>query len=314
MKYNISKEFFPFSYFVPPLRNAKMAGWLGSKMKPPMWVRKSRDSEVCIKKKTIKSYDGGEITVFLIDPYGLEETSPCLVYYHGGGFFFEASGYHYKIAKRYALECECRVVFVQYRLAPKNPHPTPCEDCYAALKWTFENAEALRVDKGRIAVGGDSAGGALAASVCQMARDRGTDIPLFQLLVYPVTDRRMNYESCRNYTDTPMWNSKLSVKMWQGYVQDKNVRDIAYASPAEAESFEGLPPAYIESAEFDCLHDEGIAYAEALKNAGVEAVVNETVGTIHGFDIVEKAQTSKKAVNARIEFMKKHFALENRDL
>jgi acetyl esterase/lipase len=265
------------------------------------------DYEVSIKKENIKSYDGAEISVVVIDPYGLEEVSPCLVYYHGGGFFFEGAGYHYKLAKQYALECECRVIFVQYRLAPKNPHPTPAEDCYAALRWTFDNAARLKIDQEKIAVGGDSAGGALAAAVCHMARDRGTDMPLFQLLVYPVTDRRMNYDSCRKYTDTPMWNAKLSVKMWQGYVQDENAPDIAYASPMEAQSFEKLPSAYVETAEFDCLHDEGIAYAEALRKADVSVKLNETRGTMHGFDIVEKAETTKRAVAERISYMKHQF-------
>ena len=307
MKYPINKEFSPYSRMTPPIQNAKMAGWMGSKMKPPRWVQKNRDHEVSIKKENIKSDDDAEISVVVIDPYGLEEVSPCLVYYHGGGFFFEGAGYHYKLAKQYALECECRVIFVQYRLAPKNPHPTPAEDCYAALRWTFENAERLKIDQEKIAVGGDSAGGALAAAVCQMARDRGTDMPLFQLLVYPVTDRRMNYDSCHKYTDTPMWNAKLSVKMWQGYVQDENPPDIAYASPMEAQSFENLPSAYVETAEFDCLHDEGIAYANVLLEAGVSVELNETRGTMHGFDIVQNAETTKAALAARIAFMKKIF-------
>ena len=134
-------------------------------------------------------------------------------------------------------------------------------------------------------------------------------MPLFQLLVYPVTDRRMNYDSCRKFTDTPMWNAKLSVKMWQGYVQNENASDIAYASPMEADRFDGLPSAYVETAEFDCLHDEGIAYADALRAAGVDVMLNETCGTMHGFDIVEKAPTTRAAVKARIEFMKKHFCV-----
>ena len=307
MKYPINKEFFPYSHMTPPIQNAKMAGWMGSMMKPPRWVRKNRDHEVSVKKETIKSYDGAEIEILIFDPYGIEEPTPCLVYYHGGGFFFGGAGYHYKLAKQYALEAPCKVVFVQYRLAPKNPHPIPAKDCYAALQWTFENADKLNVDKTKIAVGGDSAGGALAAAVCQMARDRGANMPLFQLLVYPVTDRRMNYDSCRKFTDTPMWNAKLSVKMWQGYVQDENAPDIAYASPMEAESFENLPRAYVETTEFDCLHDEGIAYAKALREAGVSVELNETRGTMHGFDIVEKAPTTRAAVKARIEFMKKIF-------
>ena len=308
MKYQINKEFSPYSRFAPPIRNAKMAGWMGSMMKPPRWVRKNRDREVSVTKELLISYDGvADIEMLIFEPYGIEEPVPCLVYYHGGGFFFGGAGYHYKLAKQYALETPCKVIFVQYRLAPKNPHPIPVEDCYEALRWTFDNAEYLKMDKEKIAVGGDSAGGALAAAVCQMARDRGTDMPLFQLLVYPVTDRRMNYDSCRKFTDTPMWNAKLSVKMWQGYVQDENAPDIAYASPMEAETFENLPSAYVETTEFDCLHDEGIAYAEVLRKAGVAVELNETRGTMHGFDIVEKAPTTRAAVKARIEYMKKIF-------
>ena len=104
-----------------------------------------------------------------------------------------------------------------------------------------------------------------------------------------------------------MWNAKLSVKMWQGYVQDENAPDIAYASPMEAETFENLPSAYVETTEFDCLHDEGIAYAEALCEAGVSVELNETKGTMHGFDIVEKAETTKTAMSKRILYMKHQF-------
>ena len=305
MKYPISKEFFPYSHFAPPIRNAKIAGWMGSLMKPPRWIR--RDREVSVRKEYVTSYDGAGIEVLIFEPHGIGKSAPCLVYYHGGGFFFGGAGYHYKLAKQYAVHTPCKVVFVQYRLAPKHPHPTPAEDCFAALQWTFEHAEQLAVDKDRIAAGGDSAGGALAAAVCQMARDRGTAMPLFQLLVYPVTDRRMETGFCRKFTDTPMWNAKLSVKMWHGYIQDGNAPDIAYASPMEAESFGGLPDAYVETAEFDCLHDEGIAYAEALRGAGVDVETNETRGTMHGYDIVEHAPTAKASVSERIRFMQRKF-------
>lgn len=306
MKYQINKEFSPYSRFAPPIRNAKIAGFLGSLMRPPRRIW--HDREVTAEKKTCKSYDGKDVDLIVFTPKGIGNLSPCLVYYHGGGFFFGGAGYHYKLAKQYALGVRCKVVFVDYRLAPKNPHPTPAEDCYAALKWTVESAEELKVDRAKIAVGGDSAGGALAAAVCQMARDRGGDMPLFQLLVYPVTDRRMETESAKKFTDTPMWNAKLSVKMWQGYVQDENASDIAYASPMEAISFDGLPDAYVETAEFDSLRDEGIAYAEALRGAGAKVEINETRGTMHGFDIVESAPTTKAAVAARIGYMKDNFS------
>ena len=302
MKYPINQEFFPFSCFAPPVQNAKMAGWMGSMMRPPRWIW--RDREVSVRKETIKGYQNGDIQVFLFEPKHIPEPTACLVYYHGGGFFFEGASYHYKLAKEYALKTPCKVVFVQYRLAPKHPHPIPAEDSYAALRWTFDHADMLNIDKKRIAVGGDSAGGALAAAVCQMARDRGTDLPYFQLLIYPVTDRRMQTESNKTYIDTPMWNSKLSRKMWPGYLPDPNTPVLAYASPMEAKSFADLPNAYIETAEFDCLRDEGVAYANALKEAGVSVTLHQTKGTMHGFDIVEKAPTTRMAVRARIQYMK----------
>ena len=305
MKYPIKSEFAPYSLFEPPVLNAKMAGWMGSMMKPPRWIW--TDDEVAVQKIMIPGYKGEQIPVFIFDPYGTSGELPCLVYYHGGGFFFEGAAYHYKLAKKYAMKALCKVIFVQYRLAPKYPHPIPSEDSYAALRWTFEHAEDLKIDKSKIAVGGDSAGGALAAAVCQMARDRGTEMPCFQLLVYPVTDHTMSSESNKNYTDTPMWNSKKSRIMWPGYLTNPNTPDLAYASPAFAKSFADLPPAYIETAEFDCLHDEGIAYAESLRGAGVEVVLNETKGTMHGFDIVEHAPTTRAAVIKRIQYVIKYF-------
>lgn len=306
-KYPVKKEFFPYSRIAPPIQNARIAGWMGSKMKPPVWVRRNTDAEVSVTRHSLKSYDGAEISAFVFSPRKAEETLPCLVYYHGGGFFFEGAGYHYRLVKQYAMEADCRVIFAQYRLAPKHPHPTPAEDCYAVLRFAVENAGRLGLDAGKIAVGGDSAGGALAAAVCQMARDRGTELPLFQLLIYPVTDRRMNHPSCIQYTDTPMWNAKLSRLMWEGYVGKGSVSDVAYASPMEAKRFDGLPAAYVESAEFDCLHDEGLAYADALEAAGVPVWRNETDGTMHGFDIVKKAPTAKAAAKARIAFLRERF-------
>lgn len=304
-KYPINKEYSPFSHIIPPLQNNRVAGLMNLVMKTPRWIW--HDPEVAVTKKSVKSYDGADIEVLFFEPYGIEEPSPCLVYYHGGGFTLAASAAHYRVIKQCSLEAECKVVFVQYRLAPENPHPTPSEDCYAALRWTFENAEMLNIDRNAIAVGGDSAGGALAAAVCQMARDRGTDMPLFQLLIYPVTDRRMQTDSCRQFTDTPMWNAKLNEKMWSDYLQDETASSLAYASPMEAQSLENLPDAYVETAEFDCLRDEGIAYARALKDAGATVVLNETKGTMHGFDIVRNAPTTKKAVAKRIEYIRSRF-------
>lgn len=306
MKYPINKEFGIFAHVASPIKNPKIAGFVGSMMRAP--GRIFRDKETEVERRLVKSYDGAEIEVLVMGERARKlDTLPALVYFHGGGFFFGAAASHYNAAKAYALGAGLRVVFVQYRLSPKHKFPIPPEDCYAAYLWTLENAALLGIDGERVAVGGDSAGGALAAAVTLMARDRGVRTPYFQLLIYPVTDRSMNTESNRKYTDTPMWNSTLSKGMWQGYAPIVDEESLGYASPLEASDHSSLPDAYVELAEFDCLHDEGLIYAKKLRTAGSEVVVNEIKGTMHGFDVVEKAPTSKAAIRSRIEYMKKKF-------
>ena len=305
-KYAINKEFFPFSRFTPPI-SEKFLAMAVPHMKTPKFIFK--DKELATSRHEITSYDGEKIECFLMSPEGLEGHAPCLIYIHGGGFVLAAAGYHYKNAMRYAKEGRCRLLFVNYRLAPQNPHPVFFEDCYAAMCWVYDNAQALGIDKERIGIGGDSAGSDLAVGVCMMAKDRKHPISfVFQMLPYPFLDARNNSQSCRKFTDTPMWNSSLSQRIAPMTKADKSKADYIYYSPVEAGDFGGLPPAYIETAEFDCLHDDGILYAEKLRGAGVEVVVNETKGTMHGFDIMQKAETTQKALAARIDFIKKHFA------
>jgi len=304
-KYPINKEFYPQANFYNPIRSARLAGWVGSLFKPPKKLFKDKDMRVT--RETVKSYDGGEFEILVFEPYAIIEKSPCLVYIHGGGFIFGAGDYNYKIAKEYALSLGAKLIFVNYRLAPKHPHPTPAEDCYAGLRFAFENAEKYGIDRSKIGVAGESAGGCLSAAVCLMARDRGTDMPCFQLLIYPVTDITMDTASNRRFTDTPVWNSELSKMMWPAYVPDRSRDDICYAAPMQAKYFGDLPPAYVETAEFDCLHDEAINYANAMKDAGVLVEINETMGTMHGFDSMLDAPTTRKVVATRIEFMKKYF-------
>ena len=304
-KYPISKEFFPFSYFAPPI-SKKFLAMAVPNMKTPKYIYK--DKALDVKRYEIESYDGENIECFLMSPKGIKEDAPCLIYIHGGGFVLSAAGYHYKNAMRYAKEVGCKVVFVNYRLAPQNPHPVFFEDCYAAMCWAYENAAKLGIDSSRIGIGGDSAGSTLAVGVCMMARDRKHPVKFaFQMLPYPFLDGRNNSESCKKFTDTPMWNSTLSERIAPMIKVDKSRPDYIYSSPVEAESFEGLPPAYIETAEFDCLHDDGIFYAEKLRSAGIEVVLNETKGTMHGFDIMQNATATKMALKERIEFMKKKF-------
>lgn len=236
-------------------------------------------------------------------PVGICEPVPCLVYFHGGGFAISASPHHFQMARTYALNANCKVLFVDYRLAPKYPFPAAPEDCYTAYTWLLEHAGEYSVDTARIAVGGDSAGGQLATVVCLMARDRGQRVPCGQMMIYPVTGRNMVTESMKQFTDTPLCNSRDIEKYFSFYIEDPVNEKSIYASPIHAESLEGLPPAYIETAEFDCLRDEGILYAERLKETGITVTLNNTLGTIHGFDIARESAIVKACVAQRVSFL-----------
>ena len=301
-KYPINPEFFPYSKFTPSVSRC-LVNIAQKVRKTPGFI--FRDPDVNVRKQRIPSFRGGEIDLLILTPRILQTPAPCMVYIHGGGFVFEAAGSHYRHALTYAKEAHCVIVFVLYRLAPKYPFPYPQEDCYAALRWVIEHAEELGIDRSRIGIGGDSAGGTLTVTSCMMARDRALDSrPLFQLLIYPWLDDRNISESYLKYTDTPVWNSTLSRKVGPLVNPDPSATPLAYRSPVEAESFDDLPPVYIEVAEFDALHDDGIYYASLLKRVGIPVELHEPQGTMHGFDTKVTAPTTRAMFQKRIEFMK----------
>jgi len=305
MKYPINKEFLPLSLYTPNL--SKRAIHIFNKLARVPGPLK-RDPALNVRTLKIPSYKNGEIELTLIEPLGIRRPAPCFFCIHGGGFVFEGTSGHYVHAANYAKGTGCVTAFVRYRLGPEFTFPYPQEDCYAALMWVYDHAAELGIDPGRIGIGGDSAGGTLTVSSCLMARDRGSDIkPLFQMLIYPFLDRRSESESYRKYTDTPVWNSSLSKQVNALVNPRPEDTPLAYRSPVEADSFEGLPPAYIEVAEFDALRDDGILYSRLLQEAGIEVEFHDTHGTMHGFDYVTKAPTTKKMEALRIEFMREKF-------
>lgn len=302
-KYPINKEFFPYSMFTPPISD-KFTAFARMGMKVPGFFRKDKEAEVI--SRFIPGYKGQEIELFAIKPRNVNGLLPCFIDIHGGGFVLDAGPSHYYMALQYAKGASCIVVFVRYRLAPSYKFPVPQEDCYAAYKWVVENAIELGIDSEHIGIGGDSAGGALAVNVCMMIRDREElPLPKYQLLIYPWLDGRNTSESYKKYTDTPMWNSELSRRVGPMTRESENEIPKEYSSPVEADSFKNLPEAYIEVAEFDCLHDDGVYYAELLKKEGIEVEFHETRGTMHGFDTKYTAPTSKMMVEKRIQYIRK---------
>lgn len=255
-------------------------------------------------KHIISGYQAGKIKLVTYEPVN-QSNMPCLIYFHGGGFALKASASSHRMAMYYAKEVKCKVIFVNYRTSSHHKFPTSVEDCYESSKWVYEHAQELGINPEKIALGGDSAGGGLAASVTQMLRNRDRMKPTYQLLIYPVTDSRLITESMKQFIDTPIWHSKLSRKMWQFYLRETSSQDQTYASPLATDDFERLPDAYIEVAEFDCLRDEGILYADKLKEAGVDVTLKVIKGAFHGYDMMGKKSMVKEALAVRLEALKK---------
>jgi acetyl esterase len=173
----------------------------------------------------------------------------------------------------------------------------------SVYRYVAEHAQELGVDPSRIGIAGDSAGASIAALVCNRWEEENVPMPCLQMLVYPVTDARMETESMKLYTDTPNWDSKANERMWDYYCgKDSEKRD--KASPIWCDLPSALPGTYIETAEFDCLHDEGLAYAGKLKQAGADVVINETEGTFHGYDAAIDTQIVKQQISKRLSFLR----------
>ena len=209
---------------------------------------------------------------------------PALVYFHGGGFVLGDLDCFDSICRALADSSGCRIVSVDYRLAPEHPFPAAVEDCFAALKWIEANAASLGIDANRIAVGGDSAGGNLAAVVSQLAQvNNGPHIAL-QMLIYPITTMRPDSPSSFAFSPTILRGPAINW-FYSHYVPDggEDHADDPRLSPLRSEDLSGLPPAYIVTAGFDPLHEEGLAYADKLKSAGVKVRHIDYPTMIHGF-------------------------------
>jgi len=271
-------------------------------------VLRKRARGVTVTRHKIAGKGGHRFDVRVIVPDNTEPSAPALIYYHGGGFALTFSSLHLDNAERYAKDAGCITVFVCYRLAMKNPFPDGFDDAYTALGWVVENADQLGVDRARIAVGGDSAGGALAAGVAQKCRDENLVELCGKLLIYPVLDNRCNTTSATEFFDVPLWNAISNRRMWEVYLSRfPQVAPPAYAAPGLGD-VRGLPQTYIETAEFDPLHDEGLNYAERLAENGGSPVINETCGTIHGYDGLGKNEIAIASMQKRIDFLKSVFA------
>jgi acetyl esterase len=227
---------------------------------------------------------GGDIPVRFYSELEPNEVVPALVFLHGSGFVIGGLDSHDNFCREFAARGRIAVLSVDYRLAPEHKFPAATEDAYAAVSWLAQNGQELDIDESRLAVGGDSAGGNLAAVVALMARDRGGPKLLHQLLMYPVlggpNDSRRSYEeNAAGYGLTP------AAMQWfmDHYTRTPADLDNPYVCPIRADDLSGLPPATILTAEYDVLRDEGEEYGRRLAEAGVPCTVSRYDGEPHGF-------------------------------
>lgn len=243
------------------------------------------------------------VRVRLYRPRASAGPGPALLWIHGGGYIIGHPGQDDQLCRRYAERLGATVASVDYRLAPEHSYPAPVEDCYAALTWL---AALPSVDAGRVAIGGASAGGGLAATLTPLASDRGEVSPAAQLLVYPMLDDRTVSREGLDNPGLRLWNQTTNKFGWSAYLGDA---DPEVAVPARRTDLRGLPPTWMGVGTLDLFHDEDLAYAERLRAAGVPCEVEVVKGAFHGFDgIVPKAEVSQAFFESQCVMLQRELA------
>lgn len=268
------------------------------------------DSENVLKEdREVPGHEGGpEVPVRVYRPAGGVGALPGLLWIPGGGYVMGGVEQEDLSAQHVVEEVGCVVVSVEYRRAPEHPFPAPVEDCYAALKWAADNAATLGVDSGRLAIGGASAGGGLAAALALLARDRGEVGVAFQLLVSPMIDDRNATPSSREITDPRVWNREANLFGWRSYLGEAAGGEGVppYAAAARSVALAGLPPAYIPVGTQDLFVDEDIEYARRLMRAGVPTELHVYPGAFHGSEgYAPAASLSRRFVTDRDEALRR---------
>jgi len=252
-----------------------------------------------------------DVPVMLYRPVQADGPLPVFLHIHGGGYLFGAASRSGAGSVRTADELKCVVASVDYRLAPETRAPGAAEDCYAVLAWLHDNADRLGIDPARIAVGGESAGGGLAAATALLARDRGAYPLCFQMLIYPMIDDR----TCAREAGNPhvghfVWKPEYNAFGWSCYLGVKPGSDgvSPYAAPSRATDLSGLPPAYIALGALDLFLEEDLDYARRLMAAGVPVELQVYPGAYHGFEMVFGADIAIRAEADRRRALAEAFA------
>lgn len=226
------------------------------------------------------------------------QSLPCLLWAHGGGHVLGSLDQDDTMLDRLVADVGCAIFSVDWRRAPKHPYPAAIEDCHAALRWLFAKADGLAINSARIAVGGTSSGGGLAAGLVLLARDRGDPPICFQWLFYPMLDDRNNSD---RVTHPALWTQASNTIAWRAYLGDADPVP-PYAAASRAKDLSGLPPTYLGTGALDLFVDENINYAQRLIQNGVATELSVYPGAVHGFDLfAPDAAISRRFIKDRTD-------------
>ncbi|GAB7563470.1 alpha/beta hydrolase [Methylobacillus methanolivorans] len=232
--------------------------------------------------------EGHSIHLFIVKPADIAIKPPVIMFFHGGGWVLGDFPTHQRLVHDLCVASNCAVVFVDYTRSPEAKYPTAIVECYLATKWVAQYGDEIGVDSQRLAVAGNSVGGNMATVVCMMAKEKREPFIKHQTLFWPVTDARFNTESYQQFADGYFLTREMMKWFWDNYLENKDAREEPYASPLNAslEHLADLPPALIQTAEFDVLRDEAEAYAHLLTDAGVSVTCTRYLGAIHDFGLL----------------------------
>ncbi len=242
-------------------------------------------AQVEIEDRAIKGSPSGHVSIRILRPPNAPATLPAIVYIHGAGWVFGNHHTHDRLIRELAVGTEAAVVFPNYTLSPETKYPTAVEESYAAVKWVADHGLEYGMDPARLAVAGDSVGGNMTAAITLLAKERGGPVIRLQLLFYPVTNASFDTDSYRQFAEGYHLRRDAMCWFWDQYTTNPHERNQITASPLRAsrEQLRELPPALVITAEADVLRDEGEAYANKLREAGVRVTAARFQGAIHDF-------------------------------
>lgn len=270
--------------------------------------------DVSIKNIKIDNKDrNGKVRLRIYQPVNHANPAPTLIWMHGGGYIIGKPEMEDVICIQFVRELGISIVSVDYRLAPKYPFPAGLEDCYSALNWAKENANEWGFDTSRMAVGGTSAGGGLAAALAQLAYDRKEVSLVFQLLTYPMLDDRTVLRTDIDDSNSPTWSQKNNKFGWESYLGKEYGAETPpkYAIPARRSDLSGLPKAWIGVGTLDIFFDEDTAYAQRLKETGIACDLEIVQDAFHGFDAFDHSLPMVQEFRrSQIAALRKHLVVD----